>query len=236
MDRVLVITPRTEEVPKLLARLVAAGFSFSRVETVTTLFDGFQRHVERVFSLCLIDESIGAGLPEFFVDMKRLGRTKSCFYVAIRDDGTRIDDAKVIGFHTVISWDVKPEERERLRGLKTVEEHLRDLEVKVRDVNDTVRLLLREVDSTAKSRKRGKAKRISGLFKLFAESNVAFDKDILIKYYEELISASGRSVPFRPVFFRIPEEVLAKALPELVHTQWYAEKALKQKQTTETKE
>lgn len=232
MERVLVITPRTEDVPKLLAQLVASGFSFSRVETVSSLVDGFQRHVDWVYTLCLIDEGIGDGLPEFFKDMKQLGRTKSCFYVAVREDGGRIDDAKVLGFHTAISWKVKPEERERLRALMVMEQHLKELEVRVRDVNDTVKLLLREVDSTAKSRKRGKAKRLSGLFKLFAKSNVAFDNDVLIKYYEELISTSGRSNPFRPVFFRIPEEVLAKALPELVRTDWYA--ALK-KQESEKK-
>lgn len=201
-----------ELVDRLKPEIVCAG-----VDVVSSTADAFQLHIQNPYRLCFVYEGFEKDLPTFFGDIRALGRLETCGFILVTkvvSYGDLEEQYRSLGFAVSISSRPSTDEKKLIGNLFEAERRVKDVKQKCVDVSEAVKIVLREIDNTAKQRKRGRFKTIDKVLKNYLEQNASFDASILEKYMDALCNESESSIPFKPVYMAI-SEVWKKKLPEM---------------------
>jgi hypothetical protein len=220
-DFTALVIDRKAEKAEELRKVLEPEFQFTSVEHTNSLLKAVQSHEEAEYKICLISETFPIDdLRIFFSDIKHLHRDLSCVFVVVKENLSEGPDEKSlqdIGVNLVISNKGTPKDKQALDNVVCDFFEKEELKKKVFNVNDTMDLLLNEIDKVAESKKRSRKKEIDfdKLAADFINHQTEFDPKVLEKYYETLTVKSGEAEASIANSLEIPEEVLAKQLPGL---------------------
>lgn len=181
------------------------------------LAEALQINIEQEFRLCFIYDGFEGELESFMRDIKSLGRLKTCGFFKITNSqqfGELEERWRLAGFTASLSKQLSSDEKKIIETVFEAERRLKDVEEKCGDVHDALAVLLRAVDSAAKSRKRGRYEELEEVIQRFIAERTDFDGKVLDTYFDELSVKTDFAKPFSPAYMNVSEK-WKKKLPEM---------------------
>ena len=194
-------------------------FMFSGIDITSKPHKAIELMREQDFDVIYIhDEFERLDLEAFFNDLTQLKGWEKPLCVQYRDKlsaSTNRKELKILGFGTIISCGVDEEDKKALEQAIVDHFHLREVEKKTVEVNDTIDLMLKEIDEAAQDIKRGAKPCLNKIPTALVEMNTGFHTDVFEKYFEALTETSESAEAPSEETLKIPEEILRKNLPHL---------------------
>ena len=205
-------------VPTLEAAL-KPEFMFSEIEVTNKLSKAIALLKEQDFDAIYIhDEFERPDLEAFFNDLSQLKGWEKPICVQYKQKlgaSTNRKELRILGFATIISLDCNEEDKKALEQAIVDHFHLKEVEKKTIEVNDTIDLMLKEIDAAAQDIKRGAKPSLNKIPTALVEMNTDFHTDVYEKYFEALTKTSESLEAPSEEALKIPEEILRKNLPHL---------------------
>jgi hypothetical protein len=194
-------------------------------EARRTLLKGIQAFRETDFDICFISDSFSTEeLKPFFSDIKALKGEGTCVFVQVREaigEGVQRNSLSQVGFSTIINHKVTDGDKASIA--ESLKEIVAKQEIKKRriDVESAMKLIMLEVDRVAKDRKRGIDRQFSrDMLSEFVDGQLDFHSEVMESYMKALDKLSDQGKPVKDLIVSLPEHMIQKNLPGIVHGQY----------------
>lgn len=212
---ILIIDKQIEDANNFLEAL-KPEFDFVEVEIARTPHKGIQSFIEKDFDLCFLADLFSEEEVESFIkDLSGVDQSRLCVPIHLRLNiaaNERRDSYKQRGFPYIISRQASELDKQGLE--ETIRKLLKDKEIqrRVLDIDDAMKVALREIDKLAESIKRSSSAKldIKKFPMQFMELQAEFDEKVLEEYYNTLQKQTENAKASNVTHLYIPEEVLAK--------------------------
>jgi len=204
---------------ELLAATLRRDFDFAEVEFTNTTHKAVQSFTESQYNLCFISDAFSLEETQVFMrDLAKIRRDDNCLFVQVRDavpddvDRRSLRDSNIF---YIISRRGTHADRVGLEEALVQVLFAKKLEEKVTTVNDTMQMVLTEIDRAAEDLKRGREAKINKLPINFVDYQTDFHQRVLDEYYEALSDKAESAAPNEIDRLDVPEGVLSRQLPNL---------------------
>ena len=192
---------------------------FQEVDYTSATHKAVQSFAAAPYHICFIAETFPIDeLQVFFRDINKI--QNSCVFVQVRKhveqdcDRTQLKD---VGFSFIVSRQGTYADRSGVKEVICDLLFAQKIDEKVLEVNDSMHLVLAEIDRAAEDLKRGRHTKINKLPIDFVEYLTNFDEKVLSEYYEALGEQAEEAQPNEVEKLDVPQRILSRQLPQLNH-------------------
>ena len=204
---------------KELKRALLPEIEFLFIDFANSVRRAILSQSDESYNVCFIsDVFTDEEVEMFFADIVKLGRQNACLFVKVVGElDPDFDRASLRekGFTTVITNKGTHNDKESLN--EVFQEFLAESEVerKVRNVDDVMSLLVREIDKVAKDRKRGIDRKFNTISIDYIAEETTFHEDVLMEYFTALGNKTQQTPEKLYNRLAVPENVVSRDLPNL---------------------
>lgn len=202
------------EFPHQFSEMLWPQIQFSEFDRVGRISEAFQQHLSHEFNMCFISDRLGENLDDFFVDIAKLGRNKTCIFVKV-DSKTPAGEAAIAsesGFHLAVHEQMTEEDHKALQGVLGVIWHKVEVDRRSDDLDGLVNVLMRVVDEAAISSRRGHPCKLQHGATSLVRMHAEFDTSILDAFMQRLSACTEEAEPVRKTLKSIPLPLLNRKI------------------------
>ncbi|MBX7138503.1 MAG: hypothetical protein K1X83_11025 [Oligoflexia bacterium] len=201
-----------------LKQALESHYELRSFDTAANVPDLLQLHIENHYDMCLVyDTWPNETVEMFYKDYLKLERNTKCVFAQIKNQVPEKFDRtslRHLGFTTVVSTAINAHDLTALR-LAFREKRQITVEERIDNVEQAVKLLIKDVDRIASDRKRGRDKSLQGVSAQFISGQTQVDPAVLEAYFDKLAQETESAAPTEHTEIVVPEEVVEKELPGL---------------------
>lgn len=203
------------EFPQRFVKQLSPQVNFSAVDRVSRLAEAVQKFLLADYQVCFISDTITDPISDFFIDIARSGKKKSCAFVKILSNASVSKNEIEGGFTMAALEEMLPDDRIAL--LDMLRDHWKKTEVERRteDLDGSINQLMRVIDGAASAKRRGRNVILDRGATSLVRMHTEFDQSILTAFLDRLSSKLDGAQPMLKLLKKAPLAILDRELPEL---------------------
>jgi hypothetical protein len=215
-DLKVLIVDKREEDALVFAERMRPEFDFALTDTAKSLHQAIQILIEEEYDLCFVADLFNEDETQSFLkDLNNIGKDQQMVLIQLRLDvaaNVKRDSYKLHGFPCLISR--KADQNDKTALEECIRELVKRKEIvkRVLNIEDAMRLALKEIDRVAETQKRGATSNydLKKFPMQFMEMQTEFDQEVLMQYFKTLDSQTENSKANNVQHLFVPEEILKK--------------------------